>query len=110
MKPLFDNSFRRARSLNCKLAGEKPNQLRGGDDERRRLQPALQPGIHLDTFSTDHIPNLEDRGSERNQVEIKADGQDNRNLEAMGLGREEVRMDTESGTYTGDREDGFESV
>lgn len=104
MKALFD---RRTRNLNRKLAGERPNQARGGDDDRRRLQPALQPDIHFDTFSTGHILDLGDRGSERNQVKIKASRQ---GKEAMGLGKEEIRMDTEFGTYRGDHEDGYESV
>ena len=107
MKPLFDNPFRRTCNSHRKLAGERPNQLRGGDDDRRRLQPALQPDTLLDTFPTSHIPNLGDRGRETNQVEIKAGGQGNRN---MGLGREEIRMDTEFGTYRGDHEDRFDSV
>ena len=110
VKPLFDKPFRRTRSWNRKLAGEGPDQLRGGDDDRRRLQPALQPDVHLDTLPTGHIPYLGDRGRERNKVEIKAGGQGNREMGAMGLGREEIGMDTEFGTYRGDHEDGFVSV
>ena len=106
MKPLFDKNSRRTRNLNRKLAGERPNQLRGGDDDRHRLQPAFQPDIHLDTLSTGHILDRGDRGSERNQVEIEAGGH---GKEAMGLGKEEIRMDTEFGTYGGDHEDAFES-
>ena len=110
MKPLFDKPFRCTLNLNRKLAGERLNQFRGGEDDRRRLQPALQPDILLDTLPTAHTPNLGGRGRETNQVEIKAGGQGNRNLKAMGLGREEIRMDTEFGTYRGDHEDGFDSV
>ena len=43
-------------------------------------------------------------------MEIKAGGQGNTNFEAMGLGKEEIRMDTEFGTYRSDHEDGFGSV
>ncbi|KAM0794306.1 hypothetical protein BDR22DRAFT_895239 [Usnea florida] len=107
VKPLFDKPFRRTLNLNRKVAGERPDPIRGGDDDRCRLQPAMQPDTLLDTFPTSHIPNLGDRGREKNQVEIKAGGQGNRNL---GLGREEIRMDTEFGIYRGDHEDGFDSV
>ena len=43
-------------------------------------------------------------------MEIKACGESNRDLEAMGLGGEEIRMDTEFRTYRGDHEDALESV
>ena len=110
MKPLLDKPLRRSRTLNRKLAGEGPDQLRDGDDDRTRLQPALQPGVHLDTLATGQISYLGDSRGERNKVEIKAGGQGDMDMEAMGLGREEIRMDTEFGTYRGDHEDGFDSV
>ena len=110
VKPLFDKPFRCTRSRNRKLAGEGPDQLRGEGDDRRRLQPALQPDVPLDTFSTGHIPDLGGSMGERNEVDIKAGGQGDMVMEATGLGREEKRMNTEFGTYRGDHEDDFESV
>lgn len=110
VKPLFDKAFRCTRSWNRKLAGEGPGQLRGGDDDRRRLQPALQSDVPLDTFPTGHIPYLGDSMGERTKVEIMAGGQGDMHMEAMGLGTEDIRMDTEFGTHRGDHEDDFESV
>lgn len=43
-------------------------------------------------------------------MEIKGGGQGSRSVEGMGLGREEIRMETEFGAYKSDVSDGFDRV
>ncbi|CAD6567800.1 MAG: hypothetical protein ASARMPRED_001148 [Alectoria sarmentosa] len=114
LKPLFDTSLRfpwSTRGWSRKLAGEESGPSHNSEeDDKRRLQPAPQHNVHLNTFPVNQDAYLRDDGRERNRVEIKGGGQESRSTEGLGLGRDGIRMETEFGSYKGDVLDDFDRV
>lgn len=92
------------------MAGGEKGQPDGEEDDKGRLQPALQNAVPLGPFPATQAAYLGDYGRERNRVEIKGGGQVSRNVEGIRLGREGIRMETEFGAYEGEVLDGFDRV
>ena len=53
---------------------------------------------------------LGDDRRERNKVEIQGGGQTSRRFEGIGLGKDDIRMETVFGAYKGESLDAFDRV